>query len=88
MLTKTTKVLVVNKADGHVSDMTLDSWHLSMVGGSRWEEVEIYTDRKEAQDAAEKYKLIHHLSLMLGALPPAAAVPTTQAMIAEMNKGS
>lgn len=88
MLSKTTKVFVVNKADGHVSDMTLDGWHLSMVGGSKWEEVEVYTDRKEAQDAAEKYKLIHHLSQMIGALPPAAAVPATQAMIAEMSKPS
>ena len=43
-------------------------------------------DRKEAQDAAEKYKLISHLSQMIGALPPAAAVPATQAMIAEMSK--
>jgi hypothetical protein len=86
MLSKTTRVFVVSKNDGHVSDMTLDGWYLSMVGGSRWDEVEIYTDRKEAQDAAGKYKLISHLSQMIGALPPAVAVPATQAMIAEMNK--
>ncbi len=81
-----TKVFVVSKSDGHVSETTLDGWHLSLVGGSRWEDYEVLTDRQDAEDAAEKYKLIHHLSQMLGSLEPAAAVPATQAMIAGISK--
>ncbi len=85
-LTAGTKVFLVNKNDGHLWEMTLDGWFLSMKGGSRWEEVEVMTEHWDAQDAAEKYKKIANLRDHLSRLDPAMAIPAAEAMLRELNE--
>lgn len=70
MLTAGTKVFVVNKKDGHLSDMTLEGWHRSMIGGSRWEEVEVHTDRALACKASQVYKRLEGLLDAITSLEP------------------
>jgi hypothetical protein len=66
MLTRKTKIFVISQ-DGDMSEMTLEGVHNALVGGMKWDEVEMTTDQKEADWIERKWKAIHNVkTTMMG----------------------
>ncbi len=64
MLTRKTKIFVFSH-DGHKSEMTLEGVHRALVGGMKWEEVEMTTDPQEAGWLQRKWKAIQKVKEMM-----------------------
>lgn len=65
MITLATKFYVLTKKDGSLTEMTGNRLVDAFKGGMKWEDVEITTDKADAQELERKYATIRDINHLL-----------------------
>lgn len=74
LLTGATLVMIVNKEDGSLSEMTLNGWMNALQGGSRWEDVIVTTSKEIAKDLSMRHEALAKARKMLESIPSVSGV--------------